>query len=287
MARRHAQAGACQTKLHYTGLLLATYVHDHDGMLPPSYNAPGTWPFTYEPNPAYPELALCPAATILAPRERLSWGGTFSAWTADLNSNDFEHGLWLKDFNLLGSYGRNAWAFLKGGAGKSAWGTTLVRQAYEIPLYMDCTTPNMGPFPYDSPPEHEDADRDWSMSCSCIDRHHGGINTLFLDWSVRKVGLKELWTLKWHHQFDTAGPWTKAGGVEPEDWPQWMRKFEDYYDGRRSYNGLAWECGSITTLSSRARSDSSGQAAWRDLAANEKRAWSVARSLDFALLRSG
>jgi prepilin-type processing-associated H-X9-DG protein len=63
---------------------------------------------------------------------------------------------------------------------------------------------------------------------SCINRHSGGVNGLFLDWSVRKVGLKELWTLKWHKQFNTAGPWTKAGGVRPEDWPKWMRHFKDY-----------------------------------------------------------
>jgi hypothetical protein len=51
---------------------------------------------------------------------------------------------------------------------------------------------------------------------------------VFLDWSVRKVGLKELWTLKWDREFDTAGPWTKAGGVRPGDWPEWMRRFKDY-----------------------------------------------------------
>jgi len=44
----------------------------------------------------------------------------------------------------------------------------------------------------------------------------------------RTVGLKELWTLKWHREFDTAGPWTKAGGVLPGDWPEWLRKFKDY-----------------------------------------------------------
>jgi hypothetical protein len=49
-----------------------------------------------------------------------------------------------------------------------------------------------------------------------------------MDWSVRKVGLKELWTLKWHRNFDTSGPWTKAGGVKPDDWPKWMRNFRDY-----------------------------------------------------------
>jgi hypothetical protein len=42
------------------------------------------------------------------------------------------------------------------------------------------------------------------------------------------VGLKELWTLKWHRSFNTAGPWTKAGGVSPEDWPEWIRPFKDY-----------------------------------------------------------
>ena len=62
----------------------------------------------------------------------------------------------------------------------------------------------------------------------CINRHHGGINMLFADWSVRKVGLKELWTLKWRKHFDTANPWTRAGGVQPEDWPEWMRGFKDY-----------------------------------------------------------
>jgi len=62
----------------------------------------------------------------------------------------------------------------------------------------------------------------------CINRHDGYVNGLFLDWSVRKIGLKELWTLKWYAEFDRAGPWTKAGSVQPEDWPQWMRRFKDY-----------------------------------------------------------
>jgi len=54
------------------------------------------------------------------------------------------------------------------------------------------------------------------------------VNYLFMDYSVRKVGLKELWTLKWHQSFNTAGPWTRAGGVESEDWPLWTRNFKDY-----------------------------------------------------------
>jgi hypothetical protein len=54
------------------------------------------------------------------------------------------------------------------------------------------------------------------------------MNMMFLDWSVRKVGLKELWMFKWHRKYDTAGPWTTAGGVMPDEWPEWMRHFKNY-----------------------------------------------------------
>jgi prepilin-type processing-associated H-X9-DG protein len=66
------------------------------------------------------------------------------------------------------------------------------------------------------------------MQRLCVNRHGGAQNCLFADWSVRRVGLKELWTFKWHRSYKTAGPWTKAGGVQPNDWPQWMIKFKDY-----------------------------------------------------------
>jgi len=62
----------------------------------------------------------------------------------------------------------------------------------------------------------------------CLNRHSAATNSVFLDISVRKIGLKELWTLKWNRNFDTSGLWTKAGGVQPTDWPQWMRHFKDY-----------------------------------------------------------
>jgi hypothetical protein len=59
-------------------------------------------------------------------------------------------------------------------------------------------------------------------------RHVDHVNGLFLDWSVRRVGLKELWTLKWSPRWNTAGPWTRAGGVKPEQWPKWMRGTKVY-----------------------------------------------------------
>ena len=48
-----------------------------------------------------------------------------------------------------------------------------------------------------------------------------------MDFSARKVGVKESWALKWHREWGTAGSSTKAGGVKREAWPEWMRKFKD------------------------------------------------------------
>jgi hypothetical protein len=66
------------------------------------------------------------------------------------------------------------------------------------------------------------------MKHFCINRHNRFNNHLFMDWSVRRVGIKELWTLKWHREFDTAGPWTKAGRNPQYPWPVWLRAFPDY-----------------------------------------------------------
>jgi prepilin-type processing-associated H-X9-DG protein len=66
------------------------------------------------------------------------------------------------------------------------------------------------------------------MQLVCVNRHDGAINLLFADWSVRKAGLKDLWTFKWSRLYNTSGPWTAAGGVTPADWPQWMRQFKDF-----------------------------------------------------------
>ena len=82
------------------------------------------------------------------------------------------------------------------------------------------------PEPLDPAPQM-DGEFLWSygggMRRVCTNRHHGGINMLFMDWSTTKVGLKKLWTLKWHRTFNTAGPWTVAGGVTNDDWPRWMK----------------------------------------------------------------
>jgi len=95
-------------------------------------------------------------------------------------------------------------------------------------VVLDCALFASLPEAADQPPKVPDDFASGGMRYFCINRHNGFVNALFMDGSVRKIGLKELWTLKWHRQFDTAGTWTKAGGIRPEDWPKWMRRFKDY-----------------------------------------------------------
>jgi hypothetical protein len=40
------------------------------------------------------------------------------------------------------------------------------------------------------------------MERVCINRHDGGVRCVFLNCSVGKVGLKELWELKWQRTFE-------------------------------------------------------------------------------------
>ena len=97
----------------------------------------------------------------------------------------------------------------------------------DIPVLLDASSMWASPRAWESPPRREPGGGA-DMGSFCINRHNGYVNGLFLDWSVRPVGLKELWMLKWSGDFDRAGKWTRAGGVQPEDWPEWMRNLRDY-----------------------------------------------------------
>jgi prepilin-type N-terminal cleavage/methylation domain-containing protein/prepilin-type processing-associated H-X9-DG protein len=243
-ARRQARAVVCQSNLKQWGLHLATYASDHDGYLPdsenPLYATRAFWGLHsgfHQPVNMIRKMRLCPMASkpaadlfskedYLALDIELSYGGTFLAWGGWFN------GPYPADY---GSYGLNAWYYWGehdrlGVSGGFPRKTFDVRGAGRFPLMLDSTYQLTCPGEIELPPSRDSIPLrvKGSAMTSCINRHNGGVNALFMDWSVRKVGLKELWTLKWYRQYDTSGPWTKAGGVQPSDWPKWMRKFKDY-----------------------------------------------------------
>jgi len=141
----------------------------------------------------------------------------------------------------VGSYGLNGWVLNPPLGVNNVWGrspvsdhwrTCQVKGANNIPVFTGSWWVDSWPKENDQPSPTEAGPGDTpgtnEMNRVCVDRHNGFVNSLFMDWSARKIGLKELWTLKWHKSYNVSGQWTKAGGAIPSKWPQWMRHYKDY-----------------------------------------------------------
>jgi prepilin-type processing-associated H-X9-DG protein len=222
--------------LHEWSLVFTMYADSNNQLLMSGYGGGTntTWIGALRPYYQEPKIRVCPSAT--KPMSRGAQG-TFAAWGVFGAGQAGDHPSWAgpQEEGDYGSYGMNELAYntAQGEArSEHRWRTINVQGGSEIPLFFDCIWYDVYPFDTDQPPEYEgDVAKTGGageMKRVCIDRHKGHINCLFMDSSVRKTGLKELWSLNWYRGFNMAGPWTKAGGVTVEDWPDWMSTFRDY-----------------------------------------------------------
>jgi prepilin-type N-terminal cleavage/methylation domain-containing protein/prepilin-type processing-associated H-X9-DG protein len=236
--KQQAKTIACRANIKQWTLYFSMYTGDNDGKFEEGIGDGHTHHWFNALRSYYrndPKLRCCPTATkplIDENHQPSPQFNVFSAWGR----------FWGQGYDPAGeygSYGINGWVedpppeyktVYEGFETVNDWRTPNVQGAGYVPLFMDALRFNIFPLHTDVPPELQDMA--WQgtqhMRRICIDRHNGGINMAFLDWSVRKVGLKELWTLKWHRAYPVAGPYTTAGGVAASDWPAWMRHLKDY-----------------------------------------------------------
>ncbi|MHC4642460.1 MAG: type II secretion system protein [Planctomycetota bacterium] len=245
-ARNQAYTIKCQSNLKQWSVIWTSFLDENEGCF---FNVVDIWKVPPDGQPDWwgdyylrsenEGLRLCPMTTELVnPTGDLDllyekpFGSRFMAW-GRLGIKGW------RSYDFYGSYGVNVWLSVHTSLDpinppQYFWETTDARSPAKVPVWFDCAahasfTGIPGPsYVMDPPPFEDFLDGKHKGAACVINRHDGGINCLFMDWSVRKVGLKEPWTLKWHREFNTANKWTLAGGVQPEDWPPWMRKFKDY-----------------------------------------------------------
>ena len=229
---RQAPGVACMANLKQWGLVFDVYKNDHDGNFVRVEGGENgqRWFEPFHSLYKNEEIWFCPTAT----KPYVEGGrNPFGAW---------------KVGKVSGSYGLNGWVcnsyenteLNERVPIENYWGTTVNVQCSDIvPMLADAMWFEAQPRYTDLPSPFEEWPGEqadyiksypclYGMRCFNVNRHKSYVNVLFMDYSVRKVGLKELWTLKWHRNYDVAGPWTKAGGVPPDDWPLWMQDFKDY-----------------------------------------------------------
>ena len=242
--KRQARTSACLGHLRQWALMFAMYCDDNDGhyfsgQYGGTWGSQGSgffWRRTMKPYSKNEKMWLCPNARKQRVGGNPGGGGVLpfhkdEAWIVSDVGGTYD----------VGSYGLNGWALNPPPGTQDVWGrrpvsdhwrTPHVRGADNIPVFSGMWWVDAWPTETDNPPAQgerpsDDVNTD-EMNRVCVDRHDGFVNVLFANWSVGKIGLKELWTLKWHKTYNVRGRWTKAGGCQQADWPQWMRHYKDY-----------------------------------------------------------
>jgi prepilin-type N-terminal cleavage/methylation domain-containing protein/prepilin-type processing-associated H-X9-DG protein len=226
--RKQAKGVVCQANLKQMGLAFSMYAQDNNGYFHKEAGGDPSASWVAAMRPYYshePKIRVCPTTTKF-----YSDGvtGPFVGWGV------YGEGIipGVPGFAMKGDYGSfalNGWVAndAKGFHAEKNWRTIHVKGASHIPVFADCQWVDSLPEATDDPPEYDGQSHwEWhrdAMRNFCINRHNGTINGVFLDCSVKSIGLKQLWELNWHRKWleDRLTAGTPV-------WPDWMRHFKDY-----------------------------------------------------------
>jgi len=226
--RSQARAVACQSNLKQMGYTFTLYTDDNDGKFHQEAGSDPRHSWVPAMRPYYsrePKIRACPATTkffsdgVSGPF--VGWGiygeGTLPSVPDYAVKGDY------------GSFGLNAWVADDTGDVHTErnWRTVRIKGGYRVPVFVDCQWVDGLPLAANEPPEFDgQCHWDWytnAMRSFCINRHHGFVNGVFMDTSVRPIGLKELWEVYWHKQ------WAQERATRGTPvWPEWMTSFKDY-----------------------------------------------------------
>jgi len=216
-ARKMTRAVMCASNLKQWCSFFTMYTDDFDGSFMGGRNTGNDWWRALEPYYKNRSILCCPMATD---PDKNPWEGygNYGTWGPG----------WFDGF--YGSYGMNEWVcnpqFKKGefpmyGDFKKYWRNTNVKGQTDIPLLADAWWDQAWAEAFDwipnYPGEFEGIGGD-DMAHFVVLRHDGFINILFMDCTVRKVHLRDLWPQKWNRLTDQEDCPTEY------DYPPWLQK---------------------------------------------------------------
>ena len=242
--RDQARGVVCKTNLKNWGSVWAMYLNDNNGNFMSRRNSGdsdqrGRWInvlFNYYNNE---DFRVCPmAAKPMNPTGDSSAGDDWGSITRAWGRLDPGNG---RPEDTYGSYGINFWCYkpgesnLMGFSDSYYWKKQDIKGSSNIPLFADCYFFCGAPQNSDSIPQdmdevfpyfragHDDNDNmnahTDSLNRFLIDRHHGSINMLFLDFHVNDVRMKGLWRVKWSPKFRENLPFPT--------FPDWLAKYPE------------------------------------------------------------
>ncbi len=223
-ARKMTKAAMCMSNLKQWGTFFSMYTDDFNGKFMPGaceagMDRKGNWWGDLEPYYKDRKLLCCPMANNPKKMAHVGYGQ---------GGSDASYGTWGPSWfpdNFYGSYGINEWisnpsdekAYLP----QNYWRSTNVKGQSTIPLLADAWWPQAWVHAHDWIPDYpgrwEGVGQD-DIAHFVVWRHDGIINMLFMDYSVRKVSLKELWKLNWNRRYNIEDAPTE------DDFPDWLKK---------------------------------------------------------------
>lgn len=240
-AKEVARDVICRSNLRHWGVIWKVYADEYDGKLPDSTEfgaLRGDWIIALRDDYPTGKFTQCPNATKWVDYNDPSddHGGVFSTYRNVYNDGTIEYC----------SYGMNVWSYSTvhwalnvpdGNGAERIWGRFEVEGTNNIPLFMDSIYrggfPSYGGYDSMNMPADEYPDNGFDRVMDGIRQfampRHGssrkaGTNVLFFDLGARHVDVKEMWTLRWHRDFDTFEYLNRISTI----WPgTWMDKFDN------------------------------------------------------------
>lgn len=261
--KEQARAVICRANLKQWGVVFMLYGDDNEESFPMSIaddyirDREAYWMGATMPYYNDPDLRFCPS-TQPDPEGPFGPGwpdltpGAAPYGLTDQRWGDFGEGSegdWFDQF-AEGSYGLNEWCANPPQGVNDIWGAppestwrkfTRVDRATEVPMFLDARMVDAYPRAdvdgtVNNPVATEDGPVSYLYAADSINifnmnRHSKSVNAVFVDGSAGKIGLKQLWTMRWSRNFDTRNKWTLAGDVTAAQWDAaapWMSSFPEF-----------------------------------------------------------